>query len=128
MNDRFKEALLSRFEGRNDLGHRGLYEKYFKSQGLPEDEVVKCFKEVEFNFHIPVGILRPNDDMSKLMERVTTNSPLVWLWSLGRNEFRGDDLLEELNVRLTKYGTFDDWQVINSFDDLVRAWCGHKPA
>lgn len=128
MKDKFVEKLLDRFEGREDLGYKELYEKYFEPQGLSEENVMECFKEVEFNFHIPVGILRPTDNMAKLTERVTTNNPFIWFWWLGRNEFRGDDLLDELNIRLRKYGTFDDWgKVINTFEDLVRAWCGEKP-
>ncbi len=126
MRDKWAETLLKRFEGREDLGKRGLYEKYFESQGLDEKDVWECFEEIESNYSIPVGILRPEDSLTKLTERVSTNNPFMWFWWLGRNEFSDDSLIEELGIRMRRYGTFDEWKVINTFEDLVRAWCGQK--
>lgn len=126
MKDEWREAKLARFTGRENLGKTGLYELYFKPLGLPEKEVMECFQEIESDFEIPAGILRPEDPMTKLTDRVGTNNPLKWFWWLGRNEFSGDDLMEELGVRLRKYGTFHEWKTIDTFEDLVRAWCGQK--
>lgn len=127
MGNSFTEKLLARFEGREDLGGEGLYEKYFKAEGLDRGEVLECFSELEFNFRVPAGILRPTDSMRKLTDRVTTNNPFVWFLWLGRNEFAGDDLVDELNIRLRKYGTFNDWKQFETVEDVVRAWCGKKP-
>jgi len=127
MKDKWTKTLLKRFEGREDLGKKGLYEKFFEPQGLAEKEVMECFEEIELGYPIPVGILRPTDKMSKLTDRITTNSPFKWFWWLGKNEFSNDALLEELNIRLKKYETFNQWSVIETFEDLVHAWCGQKP-
>lgn len=129
MRDKWAEKLLKRFEGRENLGKRKLYEKYFKPQGLNEKEVMECFEEIELGYSIPVGLMRPDDKMSKLTERVPASNPFQWFLWLGKNEFSDDSLLEELNIRLKKYGTFNDWgKTIDTFNDLVRAWCGEKPA
>jgi hypothetical protein len=127
MRDRFTEKLLSRFEGREDLGKEGLYERYFKGKGLDKNLVLDCFEWIELDFRIPVGILRPADLMGKLTDRVTTNNPFMWFWWLGRNEFSGDNLLDELGIRLKEYGTFNEWKLIDTVNDLVCAWCGRKP-
>ena len=128
MRNKWAEILLKRFEGREDLGEKRLYEEYFKFQGLNEKEVMECFEEIELSYNIPIGVMRPDDAMTKLTARVTTSNPFQWFWWLGKNEFSDDSLLEELNIRLKKYGTFNDWgKSINTFGDLVRAWCGEKP-
>jgi hypothetical protein len=127
MRDMFTEKLLSRFEGRKDLGKEGLYERYFKDEGLDKDLVLECFEDIEFDFCIPVGVLRPEDSMTKLTDRITTNNPFLWFWWLGRNEFSGDNLLDDLNWKLKQYGTSDCWKQINTVNDLVCAWCGKKP-
>jgi hypothetical protein len=127
MKDEWTEELLKRFEGREDLGKRGLYEKYFKSQNLDETEVWKCFEEIESDYNISVGLLRPEDKLTKLTERISTNNPLKWFQWLGKNEFSDDSLIEELGIRMRNHGTFDDWKIINTFEDYVRAWCGKKP-
>jgi hypothetical protein len=127
MKDKWAETLLKRFEGREDLGKSGLYEKYFRSQGLDEKVVKECFEEIEFNYCIPVGVLRPEDKLTRLTEAVPTNNPFRWLFWRSRSEFREADLMEELDIQLRKHGTFDEWKIINTFEDLVRAWCGEKP-
>lgn len=128
MKDEWTEALSNRFKGRKDLGKKGLYEKFFKPQGLVEKEVLECFEEIELCYPIPAGVLRPADKMTKLTDRITTNNPFKWFWWLGKNEFSDDSLLEELKIRLKKYGTFNEWSVIETFEDLVRAWCGQIPS
>jgi hypothetical protein len=127
MRDEWAENLLKRFEGRKELGKKELYEKHFKSQNLDEKEVMECFEEIELGYNIPAGILRPEDNLTKLTNRVTTNNPLKWFWWLGKNEFSDDSLIEELGIRMKKHGTFSEWKVIETFDDLVQAWCGQKP-
>lgn len=127
MRDKFTEKLLSRFEGREDLGKERLYEIYFKDKGLDKDLVLDCFEAIEFDFRIPVGVLRPDDLIAKLTDRVATNNPFWWFWWLGRNEFSGDNLLDDLSHRLTEYGTSESWKQINTVDELIRAWCGKRP-
>lgn len=102
MTDKWVETLLKRFEGRKDLGKKGLYEKYFKPQDLAEKEVMECFDEIEFDYRIPVGILRPEDNMTKLTEAVSTNNPFKWLFWRSRSEFREADLMDEFECKIEK--------------------------
>lgn len=118
------KALLERFQGRDDLGKIGLYETFFRSLGYPESDVLECLDEVELGFGIPPGVLRPEDPMRLLSERVHANNPIEWFWWVGDNEFGSDGLFEELQIRLVKHGTQKEWKLIETFGDLVRAWCG----
>ncbi|MFN0138456.1 MAG: hypothetical protein ACKVQW_00020 [Pyrinomonadaceae bacterium] len=127
MKDKWADKLRARFEDREDLGKERLFKEYFEPQGLDKAEVMSCFEEIEMGFHIPVGILRPSDKLTKLTERVPASNPFEWLWWLGRNEFSDQGLLEELGVRMKNKGTSNDWKLIDTFDDLVQAWCGKKP-
>ena len=88
---------------------------------------MSCFEEIEVSFNIPVGVLRPEDNLKKLTDRVPTNNPFKWFWWLGKNEFSDQNLLEELGIRMRRHGIFNDWKIINTFEDLIRAWCGEKP-
>ena len=120
-------VLLERFKGREDLGKIGVYNAFFRSLGFEEKDVFECLEEIELEYEIPPGVLRPEDSMSKLNERVGANNPIEWFWWLGGNEFSGDGLIEELNIRLIKHGTWSDWKEIDTVGDLIAAWCGRGP-
>ena len=123
-----KDILIKRFDGRENLGKDGLYARFFESMGLVKNEVLECLDEIELGYEIPAGLLRPEDKMQKLNDRVQTMNPLEWFLWLGRNEFSADEITGELNRRLRKFGTFKDWTTIETFGDLVLAWCGKKPS
>jgi hypothetical protein len=127
MRDTWAEEILSRFHGREDLGRDGLFEKFFVADGLDKESALSCFEEIEMSYRIPIGILRPDDQLSKLFERAETCNPLRWLRWLGDNEFSDEGLLDELNYRMKNAGTENQWKSIETFDDLVRAWCGQGP-
>ncbi len=127
MNDEWTSAIRKRFEGREDLGKEGLYAQYFEPLSLDKKETLACFETIELGYGIPAGIMRPEDSLSKLTKRVETQNPLKWFWWLGKNEFSDDDLIEELQIRLDKYGTTNYWKRIETLEDLVSAWCGKKP-
>lgn len=119
---------MERFKDREDIGKIGLYDAFFRPLGLNKKDVFECLDEIEIGYEIPSGVLRPEDSMSKLNERVEANNPVEWFWWLGTNEFCADGLTEELQIRLRKYGTWDDWKEIETVGDLVQAWCGKKPS
>ena len=127
MTYEWTDAILARFEGREDLGKEGLYSKYFEPLSLDKSEAFACFEVIESGYGIPVGVMRPDDNLSKLTKRVETGNPLKWFLWLGKNEFSDDELIEELKIRLRKHGTAADWEKIESFEDLILAWCGKKP-
>src|SRR4051794_22409276 len=127
MKDKWAERIVDRFRDRKVLSKAELYSDYFAPLGLPERDVMECLDEIEFDYSIPVGILRPDDELTKLTEAVDTNDPLRWLFWRSKSEFREAELLDELKVRLKTHGTFNDWKSINTVGDLIRAWCGQKP-
>ena len=127
MKDRWAEKIRQRFADREDLGKEGIFEQFFEPAGLERTDVLSCFEEIELGFNIPVGILRPSDKLAKLTERVPASNPFEWFWWLGRNEFSDQSLLDELGARMRRAGTTNDWQLIETFGDLVCAWCGKKP-
>lgn len=127
MDDQWSTEILKRFEGRKDLGKIGLYRQFFKPQGLAEEDVMKCFEEIEISYNIPIGVLRPEDSLTKLTARVETKNPILWFCWLGRNEFSDQSLMDDLYNRMKENGNFYEWKRINTFGDLLRAWCGKKP-
>jgi hypothetical protein len=68
MKNKWSEAFLLQFKAREDIGKEELYEKYFKKFGLGKSEVFECFKFIEDEIGVSVGILRPHDNLSKLTE------------------------------------------------------------
>jgi hypothetical protein len=126
MNNKWAENILQRFEDRQILTNKELYDKFFSPMELPEKDVMECFEEIEFNYSIPIGVLRPEDELIKLIEAVSTRNPLRWFFWRSKSEFREADLMDEVRIRLNRYGTSADWNVINTFQDLVLAWCGRK--
>jgi hypothetical protein len=126
-SSRRQQKMLSRFEGRKDLGKSELYERYFKGEGLSLAEVIECLGLIESELGISAGVLRPEDKLDMLFEPVPTNNPLKWLTYQARAGDRQAEISYQLTKRLTRYGTFDDWTQIETIDDLVRAWCGKIP-
>lgn len=117
--------LPQKFSNRELLSRSELRERFFGDPSMDEDDIAECFDFFEFDFEFPVGYLRPEDDLSLLTEPPSSPNPLLLIF--GGNYFRGDDLLEELNIRLKRHGTKDDWKTIRTFGELVGAWCGLEP-
>ncbi len=86
---------------------------------------VLSFVEVEYK--IPAGLLRPNDSLKKLAEPVSTRNPLKWLVYQTRAGDRENELSLQLAKRLARSGTSATWSRVETFDDLIRAWCGEAP-
>jgi hypothetical protein len=131
MKDKWADQLLQRFRNRQPLSKEQLFKDHFEPLGLSKEDVLECFDEIEFNYEIPVGLLRPDDKITKLTEGAETTNPLTWLFWRSRSEFREAELLDELNERLKLHGTAQDWTTIETFEEFVLAWCGknkaHKP-
>jgi hypothetical protein len=71
------DALVSRFNDREDIGKEALYDKFFKD--LPKTDVFECLELLEEEYEISPGLLRPEDNLDKLFAPVQTKSPLRWL-------------------------------------------------
>jgi hypothetical protein len=128
MKNTWRTEVLRRFGNREDLGKLGLYDRYFRAKGLPQDSVLECLNLLGDELTIPPGILRPDDSLDKLFEPVSSSNPFRWMeYQVRAGDLQGA-ISGELSDRLRDYGTFDDWTTISTVDDLVRAWCGQRPA
>jgi len=47
MNNTWRSEIMKRFGSREDLGKLGLFERYFRSKGLPEHSVIECLNLLE---------------------------------------------------------------------------------
>lgn len=126
-NSEWHNAILSRFGKREDFGKDGLYKRYFKSDELPREAVLECFDLIESEYGISVGILRPDDVLTKLFEPVITRNPLKWLEYQLKAGDKQSELNYQLNKRLRKHNIFELVYPVITVDDFVHAWCGQKP-
>jgi hypothetical protein len=120
------DAIAARFSDRSELDKRELYSQFFGS--FPESDVLACLSLLEKEFKVPVGKFRPEDSLSKLFKPVSSLNPMK------QAEFEvmaGDRQLEiqtELRKRLQHSSTCDSWVIVETIEDLVRAWCGEHPS
>ena len=132
IDEEWRQQILHRFEGREVLTKDELFTRYFESEGLPKDEVNECFELIEFEYDIPVGVLRPNDKLDKLIQPVTTKQPWRWLVYRTREGDSESELDYELGKRMRRAGNLKSWSHIKRFGDItffdfLKAWCGLKP-
>lgn len=120
-------VMRSRFVDREMLSRDECYDFYFKPLGLPKEMVFECLGLVEFEFEVPIGLLRPTDKLSVLFIPVETKNPWKWLVYRAREDDSQSELNYQLSKRLRQFGTFDLWENIETIEDFVRAWCGEKP-
>jgi hypothetical protein len=123
----WQASVLSRFADRNDIGKRGLYERYFSD--LPEPAVLECLALLEEEYSLPAGLLRPEDQLAKIFEPIPASNPWRWLVYRSREEDRQSEINYQLAKRQDRYKTRELWVLkgVNTLNDLIRAWCGQKP-
>lgn len=122
-------VMRSRFSDRELLNRDQCYDLYFEPLDLPKEKALECLDLIEFEFEVPVGLLRPTDRLSLLFAPVPTRNPLKCLFYRGREEDSQSELNYELSKRLRRYGTLDLWKniEIETIETLLRAWCGERP-
>jgi hypothetical protein len=122
-------VMRSRFRDRELLSRDECYDLYFEPLGLPREKVLECLDLIEFEFEVPVGLLRPTDRLSTLFAEVPTKNPWKLLVYRMREGDSQSELNNELSKRLRRYGTLDLWKNIDieTIEPLLRAWCGERP-
>jgi hypothetical protein len=128
----WRDEILGRFAGREDLSKDELYDRYFEKLGCPKPNVFECLNLIELEYQIPAGVLRPEDKLEKLIEPVPTKNP--WRWLVYRTH-EGDSETEmnyELGKRMRSASTVQAWSHIENFGELticelIEAWCGLEP-
>jgi len=123
-------AIRERFADREDIGRERVFELFFGKEGLPKEEVFECFDLIETEYGYIAGLLRPEDSLEKLFEKVHTRNPLGWAQY---EIMAGDRQLwfgEELDQRMQTHGTYANRKLLRmeTIGDFVRAWCGRIPS
>lgn len=121
--------MRSRFDNRELLGRDECYHLYFEPLGLTKEKVLECLELIEFEFEVPVGLLRPADKLSLLFAPVPTRNPFKELFYRMREEDSQSELNYQCSKRLREYGTLDLWKdiEIETIERFLRAWCGEHP-
>lgn len=125
MRSALGHELRSRLPDREEISAAELRSRYWPA--LREEDVFALFDLIEQELEIPAGILRPTDDLDRLLEPVSIRRPLWW-W---RVEPSLEDGTSELNYELKKRMRARGDQIprgfhIRTLDELVHAWCGGK--
>src|SRR5689334_11452978 len=117
MTDRSDRSgtLKDLFANREDLGRNELYRRFFSGQIASEGSLTELFDFLEDEFHISVGLLRPDDDLTLLFHPKPSN---WWFGEFMNRAAAGDKRLElanRLHKRLTSRGKSAAWTDIPTF-------------
>lgn len=128
MADRYwREAVRARFGGRENLSKGEFYRRYYSASGIREDSLLECLSFIEGEYDFPVGLLRPEDKLTKLFAPVETRNPWRWLVYRVKEGDVQSEVEYEVAKRQRRYGTTGRWSRLETVDDLIRAWCGKLP-
>lgn len=94
---------------------------------LDASEVAELFRVIEQAYEVPAGLLRVSDNIDLLVAPIKTKN-LLQSWQY---EIRAGDALLELqrylHQRLKANGRTKQWSQIDTFGQLLEAWCGRAP-
>jgi len=127
VDDNWRKAILSRFADREELSKEEFFRRYYLASGIPHGPFIECLSFLEAEYDFPVGLLRPEDKLTKLFAPVDTKNP--WRWLVYRIK-EGDSQSEieyEIAKRQRRHGTLGAWSRLETVDDLIRVWCGKLP-
>jgi hypothetical protein len=123
----YRVGSLARFGERDVLSKDELYDHFWANRSLDRLEVIGLFDLIEEAYEIAAGILRPDDSIEILTNRVPEKH---WWRGPIHDVIAGDRqfwLEQELVNKLNHYGTYDHVHRVNTIDELVLAWCGCWP-
>lgn len=109
INKSAQEKKIMRFSSREELNESKLYEEFFSEYGIKND-VIEILHHVSGETQIPIGILRPNDQLTKEL-----SSEKGWEFDDGSNL-----LFEYLDKLVTKQGKILHLNEIVSLGDYLR--------
>jgi hypothetical protein len=126
-HDDYRNGLLARFADREALAKGELFERYWADMGLDRNEVFDLLDLIEEAYDIPAGLIRPNDPIDKVTERVPEKR---WWRGPIHDLIAGDSqfwLQEEFSRKLKKHGLSESVEKVETIQELVMIWCGHLP-
>ncbi|MBF0553100.1 MAG: hypothetical protein HQK96_00925 [Nitrospirae bacterium] len=101
-------ARMNRFLSREELSPDEFYQQYYKSSGLPKDQVIEVLNFVAIELRIPAELLRPTDRFTEELE------PKGLFF-----EYAFDGLIMELDILLRKKG-LTQIPDIKNIDEYIR--------
>lgn len=127
MFGQWRDTIRSRFGDREKLEPQAAYEAFWSE--FPQPAVMEFFELMEIEFQLSPGLLRPDDDVNKLLEPIRPVSFLKWLFYQAHTEDSASELIYQLGKREQQHGTQDAWEreKIRTIGGLMRAWSGQLP-
>lgn len=121
------EAMRRRYPDRANLPLEKLCSDYFDQLGYSRHDCEEILTLLADELALPVGYLRPGDQMAQILEPVHTGSPWRWIAEWTRAADGKAELNDRIRRRLTELGTLEHWPALPTVADVVRAWCGAIP-
>jgi hypothetical protein len=120
----WERAIRARFGDREDLGTAGVHTRFWPH--LPRDQFDQLAQLLDAEYRIPVGLLRPEDALSKFSDPVPTRNPWRWLSYRTAEGDRWSEINYQLVHRLDRRGAPLPKPPAMTVDALVRVWCGEE--
>ena len=120
----YRHGLIARFDEREVLSKDELYLRFWADDGLNRTEVFELLDLIEEAYDIPAGLLRPEDPIDKLTDRVPEKR---WWRGPVHDVIAGDRqfwLQEELGRKLKRYGISKKVERVHTIGEFVMVWCG----
>ncbi len=89
---------------------------------LPATDVSELADLLELELGLPLGFLRPDDDLQRLLAPFELRNPFTWLWA----EAALEDGISEINYQLKRRAAKLE-RSPRTVRELFEVWCG-KPA
>jgi hypothetical protein len=118
----WERAIRERFGERDDLGIGGVWARFWSH--LPAEEFEELARLLQDEYGLQIGLLRPDDALSKLWTPVPTQNPLRWLQYRTAEGDRWSELNHALVRRCDRRRLPLPRPPAMTVDELVRAWCG----
>jgi hypothetical protein len=124
MGKYWQEWIQERFGDRSTLSRDEAVRSFWSD--LPETELAEFFELIEDEYHLNVGLLRPDDKLDRLTAPIRTKNPLRWFLIEPRIEDAASELNFQLVKRADRAGLADHLPVF-TVGQYARVWCGLKP-
>jgi hypothetical protein len=124
MGKYWREWIQERFGDRPALPRDEAVQAFWSD--LSQTKLAEFFELIEDEYHLDVGLLRPDDKLDRLTASIKTKNPLRWF----SVEMRIEDAASELNYQIVKRAEnagLADHLPVCTVGQYARVWCGLKP-
>jgi hypothetical protein len=125
MHSALARELRDRLPDREELSPAALHAQFWAA--LSQNDVFRLFDLIQQELGIPVGLLRPEDNLDRLLSPVSIRRPLRWFRIEPALEDATSELNYQLKLRLQGRPLPAAFRV-RTLDELARVWCRSYPA